>query len=73
MKTIIDKIDAKMITSVGGILIAGLLAWILYKVLTNDLSHLNETLQGLNGSMQKNASVIEGNTEILRIIERRLK
>ena len=80
MKTILEKIDAKMITSVGGIILAGFLAYVLYNVLTNDLSHINETIQGVgevqkdtNQVLRQNTASIEGNTEILRILERRLK
>ena len=54
--------------------------YVLYKILTNDLAHLNnsiekqvdvqqqanEVLRNLNGSIQSN-------TEVLKIIERRIK
>lgn len=72
--------NVKTITSAGGILIALFLGYVLYKVLTNDLTHLNESInrqadiqQATNRVLLKNAEAITGNTEILKIIERRLK
>ena len=69
-----------MVTSVGGVILAGFLAYVLYSVLTNDLAHVNTAIQGI-GAVQKdtnevlrnNTAAIQGNTEVLRILERRLK
>ena len=80
MKSLLEKIDSKMITSVGGILLAGFLAYTLFKVLTNDLSHVNSAIQGVgeiqketNQVLRQNAEAIVGNTKVLEILERRLK
>lgn len=80
MKELLNRIDAKLITSVGGILLAGFLAFTLYKVLTNDLSHLGKAIEKqadvqskTNDVLLEYVSVLEANTEILRILERRIK
>lgn len=73
MKTLLEKFDAKTITSAGGILIALVLAYILYGILTNDLTHIGNYIQQTNEVLRKNTAAIEGNTEVLRILERRLK
>jgi len=79
MNTLIDKIDSKVITSVGGIVLALFLAFILYQIITNDLTHINETLKAqihiqadTNQVLRENTQMIQSNTEILRILERRL-
>jgi len=80
MRTILEKLDAKMITSVGGVILAGFLAYVLYNVLTNDLAHVNTAIEGIgevqkdtNAVLRDNTAAIQGNTEVLRILERRLK
>lgn len=80
METVLKSIDYKVINASGGIAIAMLLGYVLYKVLTNDLSHLNESIQHMssvqaktNEALVQNAKVIEGNTKILEIIERRIR
>lgn len=80
MKAFLEKIDAKTITSSGGVLLAGFLAYVLYKILTNDLTHINKSIENI-GEVQKetnivlrqNAEAVVGNTQVLQIIERRLK
>ena len=77
MSELIEKIRSKdvamIITSVGGVLLAALLAYVLFKVLTNDLSHLNETLGGVDRSLQANTEVLRGNTEVLRSLQEKIK
>ena len=72
--------NAKTITSAGGILIALVLSWTIYKILTNDLTHINASINRqadiqdkTNQILIDNAKAIEGNTKIIEIIERRLK
>lgn len=77
---ILKLIDAKLITSVGGVLLAGALAFILYKVLSNDLSHVSgailrqaEVQQDTNNVLREQTRVLEANAQILSIIERRVR
>ena len=72
--------NTKTITSAGGIVLAIMMSYFLYKITSNHLDHIdrsidkqtevttqtNEILRNLNGSIQ-------GNTEVLKIIERRIK
>ena len=43
-KYILEKIDAKLITAGGGIMLAGFTLYVLLKVLTNDLNHIDEAI-----------------------------
>ena len=80
MNDFFKHFDAKMITASGGIVLALFLVYVLYTILTNDFAHINRALESMNGTqketnevLRNNASAIEGNTEVLRILERRLK
>lgn len=80
MNALWDKIDAKLITSVGGILLAGFLSFTIYKVLTNDLPHIGEAInrqaevQGkTNDILIKFSENVSANNEILRSLETRMK
>ena len=80
MNEFFSKIDNKTLQTSGAIIMALFCVYVLYKILTNDLAHLNnsiekqvdvqqqanEVLRNLNGSIQSN-------TEVLKIIERRIK
>mgnify|MGYP001559485615 FL=1 len=69
--------NVKTITSAGGILIALVLVYFIGKILTNELPHIQRAVEEQTRVMEKvlrdNTKAIESNTEILRIIERRLK
>ena len=72
--------NTKTITSAGGIVLAIMMSYFLYKVTTNHLDHIDRAIQAqtevqkdTNQILIKNAEAIIGNTEILKIIERRLK
>jgi len=72
--------NTKTITSAGGIVLALLMSYYLYKITSNHLDHIdkaierqtsvteqtNEVLRNLNGSIQSN-------TEIIRVLERKIK
>lgn len=72
--------NTKTITSAGGIVLAIMMSYFLYKITSNHLDHIdraiekqtevtektNEVLRDLSGSLQSN-------TEILRILERKIK
>ena len=91
MKDFIKQLDAKtittLITSAGGILLAGGLIYLLIyttgsseKIITNDLGHINESIkqqtvvqEKTNEVLRNTATAIEGNTKVLEIIERRIK
>ena len=80
MNTLWEKIDAKLITSVGGILLAGFLAFTVYKVLSNDLPHISQSIDK-QAEVQKETNVIlrdfsanvSANNEILRSLDLRIK
>ena len=87
MNEFIKKIDSKTKTSDGGILLAGFLAYTIYKILTNDLDHINTSLEktaevqvetnvvlsGINKTLESKTEVLRGNTKILEKLEYRLK
>ena len=79
MKEVLSTIDAKTITSAGGIVIALFLSYALYKVVVNDVAHVESALiqhssemsniqSETNEVLRKNTAVIEGNTKILEIL-----
>lgn len=72
--------NVKTITSAGGILISLYLGFVLFKVLTNDLTHLNESIvkqaevqEKTNEVLRELSGALQANNEILRILERRIK
>lgn len=73
MKQIIDKIDAKLITSVGGIVLATFLAYAYWNTVTNHFYHMNETQIQTNTVLGDLKGAVNANTEVLKILERRLK
>lgn len=78
LDALIEKLDAKLITAGGGIILAMALSYTLYTILTNDLSHLNESIRE-NGKVQderqketnqvlrENAQVLQGLKTIIEI------
>ena len=91
MKDFIKQLDAKtiatLVTSAGGILLAGGLIYLLIrttgsyeKIITNDLGHINESIkqqtvvqEKTNEVLRDTATAVEGTTKVLEIIERRIK
>ena len=84
MHEIFKQIDAKaiamIVTSVGGIMLAGMIGWNYYSTVTNHFYHQNETqqetnkvLRDLSVSVEKQTGAINLNTEVLEILDRRLK
>ena len=70
----------KLITNVGGIILAILMSYYIFKITTNHLDHIDRAIQvqtevqkDTNNVLRANAEALVGNTEILKIIERRLK
>ena len=77
-ETIISSVfNVKTITSAGGILIAIILAYFLGKIIINELPHIERAIDRqteiMSGVLRDNTKAIEANTEVLRILERRLK
>ena len=75
-----EKLDAKILTAGGGILLAGFLAYVLLKVLTNDLSHIGASIekqaviqQETNAVLREQTKILEANVQILNILERRIR
>lgn len=80
MHELIKQIDGKLIRDSGLVLLIGFALYMLFKILTNDISHIGdyikegtqvqrETVKGL----EQNASAVQSNTEVLKILERRIK
>ena len=77
---LLEKLDAKLITAGGGIILALALSYTLYRVLTNDFAHLNSSInrqadiqERTNEVLLKNAEAISGNTEVLRSLQAKIK
>lgn len=77
MKELIKTFDAKTITSAGGIVVAILAIWVLYKVFTNDFSHLTEQVRShdtttqeirreTNSVLRDVATALESNTQVIQ-------
>lgn len=84
MDKIWDKLDGKQIalivTSAGGIVLAGYLIFTQYSLTGNHLDHLiksldnhDKTMQSTNEVLLNLSSVIQGNTEITRSFQSLLK
>jgi len=58
-----------MLKDSGVILLALALTWTLYKVLTNDLTHINATLEKQNATLQKLDASIQGNTDVIKNLQ----
>ena len=58
-----------MLKDSGVILLALALTFTLYKVITNDLTHINTTLEKQDTTLQKLNTSIEGNTEVIRSLQ----
>lgn len=76
MNALWDKVDAKLITSVGGIILAGFLSFTIYKVLTNDLPHISSAIEKQAEVQEKTNDIlrdfsknVSANNEILRSLE----
>ena len=70
--------DPKVANSIGVFILALALAFILYKVLTNDLAHLNATLLKVGENIDRNTEVISGlngtlqaNTKAIEYLQRK--
>jgi len=72
-----DFLNARTITSAGGIVVAILSIWVLFKVFTNDFSHLTEQIRSdhaIDQEIQKEtntvlrdvATALEGNTRVIQ-------
>ena len=72
-------IDPKVITSVGGILLAGMAIWGLIRMNTNDMNHMradikaamesrNEIQKDTNEILRDMTGVIERNTQVIQNI-----
>ena len=80
MTEFFSKIDSKTLQTSGAIIMALFSVYVLYKILTNDLSHLNSSInrqaniqERTNEVLLKNAEAISGNTEVLRSLQAKIK
>ena len=79
--TILEKLlDAKLLTAAGGILLAAYLSFVLFKVLTNDLTHLNTSIDkqadiqaNTNVVLEKLAGATESNTQVLKELKEEIR
>lgn len=70
MQKLLQQIDVRMITAAGGILLAGFLSYVLYSVLTNDLSHINESIKGTTEVQKETNLILRQNAEVQgRVLE----
>ena len=76
MKGILEKLDSKLITSAGGIVLALFLAYVLYMTLTNDLTHINSSIEKqtvvqekTNDVLRELSTTVAGNTSVIRSLE----
>jgi len=72
--------NTKVITSAGGITLAIMMSYFLYRITTNHLNHIDQAIQAqtevqkdTNDVLRDNATAITGNTKVLEIIERKIK
>ena len=64
MNKIIEIIDAKLITSVGGILLAGYLAWGFVSMSTGILVEIKQAILGTNEAIEEMSGVMKENTAV---------
>ena len=80
MKTLLENINSKTITSSGGIILSGFLIYVLFKVLTNDLSHISSSIDKMsevqaetNEILILHTAVLESNIRILEKLDNKIK
>ena len=80
MTEFFSKTDNKTLQTSGAIVMALFCVYVLYKILTNDLTHLNSSInrqadiqERTNEVLLENAKAISGNTEVLRELNQRIK
>ena len=82
MKDLIKQIDAKMVREAGLFLALAGALYVILKLTTNDISHLQNVIMeavGSQGQIQKETNEVlrdlsanvQANTEVLKILERR--
>jgi len=65
LKNITGKDFAVMITSVGGVFLAAFLSYVLFKILTNDLTHINSSIEKQTDMIDKLDKTLENNTAVI--------
>ena len=73
MREILNIIEPKILKEMGAWGIVGFTLFTLYRILTNDLSHINSSIEKqsavqsqTNVVLEKNANVIQGNTDAIK-------
>lgn len=66
MKTMWDRLDAKLVTAGGGILLAGFALYILWKVLGNDLNHIEDAIKDQAISNHEVAAALRELKEVIK-------
>jgi hypothetical protein len=66
MKAFMEKLDAKTITSAGGILLAAFAMWGYMKLADNRVTELVSSINLNTSAMLEQAKAIQSNTEIMR-------
>ena len=72
MQKLFQQIDAKMLKESGTLLLLGFTLYMLFKIFTNDLTHIDASLEKIDTTMQAQVKATEGTTKVLEIIERRI-
>ena len=65
LKNITGKDFAVMITSVGGVFLAAFLSYVLFKILTNHLTHINSSIEKQTDMIDKLDKTLENNTAVI--------
>lgn len=80
MWQLLKQLDAKTLNLAGAILLSFFVVYVLFQILTNDLTHINSSIEKQsaiqnesNAVLKGVVGVIESNTRILERIENRIK
>lgn len=69
MNKILEIIDAKLITSVGGILLAGYLAYGFVNMSTGILVEIKQAILGTNEAIEEMSGVMRENTAVTQSVQ----
>ena len=73
MNGFLKNLDARILQTSGAIIIALFALYTLFQILTNDLTHLNSTLNAQTEVLRQLDGSLKGNTEVLRNLERKIR
>ena len=73
VNNLFKNLDVRVLQTSGAVVVALFALYTLFQILTNDLTHLNSTLNAQTEVLRQLDGSIKGNTEVLRGLERKIR